>query len=176
MAADLRGPNDKGLYSAVAGIKVKDGAEIDKTFRKIVADLPAEERKAVKFDVEKVGSIGIHRITPDKNDKNTKEMFGDNPVYFAVREDALLVGLGDKGLSGVKEALAAEPKASKVMELQMAMSQLAPLMVKDNKSAPEVAKKIFADDKDSDKLRISIEGGKVLKLRMALKAQDGRLL
>jgi hypothetical protein len=171
VAADLRGPNDKGLYSAVAGIKVQDGATIDKTFRQIVADLPAEERKAVQFDVEKVGSVGIHRITPDKNDKNTQELFGNHPVYFALREDALLVGLGDKGLSGIKEAVAAEPKASNVMEFQMAMSQLAPLMVKDNKSAPEIAKKVFAQDKDNDKLRISIEGGKMLKLRLNLKAQ-----
>jgi len=107
IAADLRGPNDKGLYSAVAGIKVKDGAAIDKTFRKIVADLPAEERKAVKFDVEKVGAVGIHRVTPDKNDKNTKDTFGDNPVYFAVREDAFLVGLGDKAVGESRERVRA---------------------------------------------------------------------
>ncbi|HWG45393.1 MAG TPA: hypothetical protein VN688_21700 [Gemmataceae bacterium] len=171
VAADLRGPNEKGLYSAVAGIKVKDGTTIDKTFRDIVAGLPAEERKAVQFDVEKVGAVGIHRVTPDKNDKNTKETFGDNPVYFAVREDALLVGMGDKGLSALKEAVAAEPKASKVMEFEMALSQFAPLMVKDNKSAPAVAKKVFADGKDNDKVRISIEGGKVLKLRLSIKGQ-----
>jgi len=171
ITGDLRGPYDSGLYTAVAGIKVKDGLAIDKTFRRIVADLPAEERKGVMLDAEKVGSLGIHRVQPDKNDENSKKFFGDNPVYFAFRDDALLVVLGEKGLSALKDALATEPKASKVMELQMSMSRLAPLMVKDNKSAPAIAKKVFAKDKDGDKVRLRLEGGPMLKLRLSMKAQ-----
>jgi hypothetical protein len=171
VAADLRGPNESGLYTAVAGIKVKDGAAIDKTFRRIVGDLPADQRKGVVFDVEKVGSVGIHRVQPEKNDENSKQLFGENPVYFAVREDAMLIGLGEKGLGALKEALAVEPKASKVMEIQMSMSKLAPLMVKDNKSAPSIAKKVFAKEPDGDKIRISLEGGSMLKLRLSMKAQ-----
>ena len=56
VAADLRGPNDSGLYTAVAGIKVKDGSTIDQTFRRLVGDLPAEHARLSAFDVEKVGA------------------------------------------------------------------------------------------------------------------------
>ena len=172
VAADLRGPGDNGRYFAVAAIKVKDGAAVEKTIRQVIGGLPADQRKAISFDVEKAGSVSIHRITPDKTDEQTRQLFGDNPaVYFAVREDALLVALGDKGLGALKEALTAEPKASKVMEIQMAMSRLAPLMAKDNKSAPEIAKEVFGKAKDGDKIRITLEGGDALKLRLGMKAQ-----
>ncbi len=172
VAADLRGPGDNGRYSAVAAMKVKDGAAVEKTIRQLIGGLPADQRKAVVFDVEKAGSVGIHRITPDKIDEQTKQLFGDNPaVYFAVREDALLVAIGEKGLDALKVALGGEPKLSKVMEIQMSMSRLAPLMAKDNKSAPEIAKEVFGKGKTDDKIRITLEGGDALKLRLGLKAQ-----
>jgi hypothetical protein len=172
VAADLRGPGDNGLYSAVASIKVKDGAAVEKTIRQVIGNLPADQRKAIAFDVEKVGSVGIHRVTPDKTDEQSKQVFGDNPtVYFAVREDAMLVALGEKGLGALKEALGGEAKSSKVMEIQMAMSRLAPLMAKDNKSAPEIAKEVFGKAKEGDKIHITVEGGDALKLRLGMKAQ-----
>ena len=51
------------------------------------------------------------------------------------------------------------------------MSRLAPLMVKDNKSAPAIAKEVFATDKDGDKIHITIEGGKALQMRLGMKAR-----
>jgi hypothetical protein len=168
---DIRGPGQGGVYTLVAGAKVQDGAAIDKTLRKVVADLPAKQRDTVQLDVEKVGGVAIHRITQEKADEQFRQQFGDNPVYVAVRPDALLVSWGEKGLSALKGALAAGPGTSKVFEFQMALSRVAPLMVRDNKEAPEIAKKAFAKDKDADKVRITLEGGKALRLRMAMKAQ-----
>jgi hypothetical protein len=171
VAVDLRGPGEGGLYTGIFGIKVKDGAGIDKTLRKIVGDLPEEARKFVAFDADKVGQTGIHKVTPERLDDNFMKLFGDNPIYFAVRDDAVLVALGDKGLSALKEALAATAKAGKVMEVRLALSQLAPLLAKDNKSAPAIAKEVFAKDKNSDKIHVSVEGGKALKVRLAMKAK-----
>jgi hypothetical protein len=170
VAADLRGPNEGGLYSAVFGIKVKDGASLDKTIRRIAGELPEAERKLITFDVEKVGSVAIGRITPDKDDAEYRRVFGANPVYFAVRDDVILWTLGDKGVSVLKETLGGEAKPSKVVEIQMAMSQLAPLMAKDNKSAPEIAKEVFGKAKGGDKVLITLEGGDSLKLRLGVKA------
>jgi hypothetical protein len=168
---DIRGPGEGGLYTLVTGARVKDGAAIDKALRKAVADLPEAQRASIKLDAEKAGDVAIHRVTPDKVDEQTKQMLGEGPIYFAVREDALLVGAGEKGLEALKEVLAAGPRAGKVFEFRMAMSRVAPLMVKDNKDAPEIARKAFAKDKDADKIRITVKGGKALEVRMAMKSQ-----
>lgn len=168
---DIRGPAADGLYTVLAGIKVKDGAAIDATLRKIVADLPEKERDLIKVDFDKVDKAAIHRITPDKVDEDTRKMIGDNPFYLAVREDAVLVGGGVKGLEALKEALAVAPKAGRVFQMEMSVARVAPLMEKETKGAAEAAKKAFGKDKDADKFRITLEGGPSLKMRLSMKAQ-----
>lgn len=171
VSADLRGPFESGLYTLVAGIKVQDGAGIDKALRQIVGQLPPKQRKIVTFDVEKVGSVAIHSVAPDKNDKKVQQMFGDNPLYVAVRNNELVVAMGEKGLSTLKEALEAAPKAAPLLQMQMSARRLAPLLVQDNKEAPEIARKVFSADKGDDKLQLTMEGGELLKLRLGMKGK-----
>jgi hypothetical protein len=169
---DLRGPNpSSGLYTAVGGVKVKNGENLDKTFRQLVNELPEKDRKTVTFDVDKADKVSIHKIVPDQLDKDSRRLFGDNPLYLAVRDDALLVSMGQEGLSVLKEVAAAGPKTGKVMEFRMSVARMAPLMEEDNKGATEVARKVFAKDKDGDKIRVTIEGGEALKVRLSMKAQ-----
>jgi hypothetical protein len=171
VSADLRGPFESGLYTLVAGIKVQDGAGIDKALRQIVGQLPPKQRKIVTFDVEKVGPIAIHSVAQDKNDKKVQQMFGENPLYVAVRDNELIVALGEKGLSTLKEALATAPKAAPLLQMQMSALRMAPLLVQDNKEAPEIARKVFNADKGDDKLHLTMEGGELLKLRLGMKGQ-----
>jgi hypothetical protein len=164
-AFNLQGPGGDGLYTLVGGVKVKDGAKLEKTFRKTAAKDPT----VVTLDVEKAGQVGIHRVTPKKVDEGARRAFGENPLYLAFRDDVLLVAAGDKGLGTLKQALAVAPTMGKVMELQLAVARLAPLG--EDKAAPEIARKVFGDDKDSDRLRLTLEGGKTLKLRLSMKAK-----
>jgi hypothetical protein len=168
---DLRGPDASGVYTVVSGIKVKDGAAIDATLRKIIADLPKEQRDLIKVDFDKADKVAIHRITPDKVDEDTKNLIGDNPFYLAVRDDAVLLAGGAKGLEALKGALTAAPKVGRVAQFEMSVARVAPLMEKENKGAAEAAKQAFAKDKDADKLRITVEGGQSLRLRLAMKTQ-----
>ncbi|HEY7314996.1 MAG TPA: hypothetical protein VH643_36965 [Gemmataceae bacterium] len=164
-AFNLQGPGDDGLYTIVSGVKVKNGANLEKTFRAQAVKDP----KAVKLDVAKAGDIGIHRVTLEKIDEGARKAFGDNPLYLAFREDVLLLSAGDKALDALKEALTVAPTTGKVMALQAAVARLAPL--DDDKQAPQIARKVFGDDKDSDRVRLTLEGGKALKLRLSLKAK-----
>jgi hypothetical protein len=168
---DLRGPNADGLYTLVLGARIKDGKAIEKTIRRLVSEIPADQKETVKLDVEKVGDVSIHRVMPEKTDEQFRKAFGDNPFFVAVREDALLVAGGDKGLSALKEVLDASPKTGKVLQVELAMSRMAPLMTKEHKAAPEIAKKAFAKTKDADRIRITLEGGNALAFRLAMRAQ-----
>jgi hypothetical protein len=165
-AIDLRGPNDKGLYTLVAGIKIKEGTKMERSFLKVAARFP----KLVQLDAEKADQINIHRINPDKDFKSgTRRTLGNHPVYIAFQDDVLFLGAGEKGLSALKEALAAAPRTGKVMELQMALARLTPLF--DDPTQAEVARQVFGDSKDGDRLRLSVEGGDALTLRLFLKAK-----
>lgn len=162
---DLRGPNDSGIYTAIAGVKVKDGEQIDKTLHKIVGELPPEVKDLIKLDFDKVDGAVIHRVTVPAV-PNREIPLGDNPVFVAVRDDTLLIAAGDKGLEALKEVLGSAAKPSPVARVELAVSRLAPLMEKENPGAVEAAKKAFKE-KDSDKVRIIVEGGPALQFRLA---------
>lgn len=165
-AFDLQGPSDKGIYTLLGGIKIKDGARLEQSFRKTAARYP----KVVTLDAEKVGEVNIHRINPDKNLKaGARKTLGENPVYVAFRDDVLLLGAGDKGLSALKNGLSASPATGKVMELQMALARLAP--ISDDETAAAIAHKVFDHGTDNDRFSLSLEGGKALTLRLTLKAK-----
>ncbi len=167
---DLRGPNDNGIYTAIAGVKVKDGATIDKTIHKVVTDLPAEVRDLIKLDFDKVDGAAIHRLTA-RGDLDRDIPLGNNPVYVAVRDDALLIVAGDKGLDALKEVLGSPAKVGPVVQAELSVARLAPLMEKEHPGAVEAAKKVFAREKGSDKVRITLEGGPALRLRLVARTR-----
>jgi hypothetical protein len=165
-ALDIRGPNDKGAYTLVGGIKIQDGVNLERSFLKAAARFPQQ----VTLDVEKADQIHIHRINPEKNAKTlARQQLGDNPAYIAFRENVLFLGAGENGLSALKGALAIAPRTGKVMELQIALARAVRLF--DDKKQVEIAREVFGDGKDGDQLRISVEGGDALTLRLFLKAK-----
>src|SRR5439155_25165965 len=108
VAASIRGPSAANHYGVVAGMKVKDGEAIEKTLREVVAKLPEADQGKIKIDAESSGDVKIHRIEAGKHlDKDAREKFGDSPLYFAFRNDAVLWSLGEDGLGLLKQALSA---------------------------------------------------------------------
>jgi hypothetical protein len=169
---DLRGPGEKDLYTLVMGLKVKEGGDIEKLVRNAIKSLPEKEQEKIKFDEEKAGDIGIHQFIPDSGmaDENSKRMFGENPaVYFAFRDDALVAAIGEEGLEALKEVLKSKPKSGATLQMEASLSRFAPIMSKDHPAAPDAAKKAFKDGK-KDKVRLVLEGGKVLTLKISMDA------
>jgi hypothetical protein len=181
---DLRGPGKGGKYTLVAGAQVKNGEGIEKTIKKILAKLPEAVSDLVKVDADKAAGVNIHRVTLPKEgiDKNTRELFGTGPFYFAVRKDALLVGLGEGGLPALKEALAAKPGAGQPLRVEMSLARLpkvlprlARKLKKDTKEISEAAQKAFKT-RDSDKVRLSVQTGKSLEVRLSVKSQVAKFI
>ncbi len=166
-ALDLQGPNEKGVYTIVGGIKIKDPGELEKSFRKTAGQFP----KQIQLDAEKANGIAIHRINPDEYLKpDARRTLGDNPLYIALHGDVLLLSGGEKGLGALKEALAATPTTGRVWGLQIALPRVAP-MFEDPVQAEIARKAVFGDNKESGRVRLSVEGGKALTLRFVLDAK-----
>jgi hypothetical protein len=178
-AIDLRGPSENKLFTAVAGVRVKNGADVEKALREIAGQILEKDRDFATLDVAKVGGVSIHRLNKMKallKDADRRD-FGNNPGYLAVRDDAVFFTLGDDGLKAMKEALEAKPKAGPVVRLEVSLSRVAALMARQQKSAPEAAKEAFkGENKDADKVYLTLEGGKALRLRAGMKGPVLRFL
>jgi hypothetical protein len=171
----LRGPSTAGHYSVLAALKVKKGEEIAKIVRDVITQVaPQTEKAKIKFDADKVGEVAIHRVTLEKEvDKKFKKAFGDDPVYFAFRDDALIITLGEGSQAAIKEAVAAKAKAGPLVQVDLAVGRLVPLLAASKRFAPaaQAAKEVFDEDaKDPGKVRITLAGGKSFTARLSVTA------
>jgi hypothetical protein len=167
---NLLGPGNDGLYAVAAGVRIKDGAGLERALRAAVAKDPAAN---VAWDVEREGSVGIHRVMPRGNE-DARRILGDKPVYFAFRDDVLLVASGARGLDLIREALAVAPVTGKVTEMQVAVARLMPAAKNPAAvaAAADVARRMFGDDAgDGDRLHLTLEGGKAMTLRLEMKTK-----
>jgi hypothetical protein len=163
---NLLGPDRDGLYGLIGGVKVSEGRRLENLFRQAP---PKDPGTAVSFDVEKVGRVAIHRVTLSLHDE-ARRVFGDNPLYLAFRDDAVFLAAGARGLALLRQAVAVHPVTTgKLMELQIAVSRLAPL----NKvrAAQDIARDVFGDDRDGDRLRLTLQGGTAMTLRLSMAAK-----
>jgi hypothetical protein len=179
-AIDIRGPSKNKLYTAVAGLRVKNGANIEKSMREVAKQILEKDPDLATLDVAKVGSISIHRLNKIKNllkDADRRD-FGNNPGYLAIRDDAVFFALGEDGLKALKEALAVQPKAGPVLRVEFALGRY-PRVGEGprRKFAEGAAREAFkGENKDADKIYLTLEGGKALRLRAGMKGPVLRFL
>jgi hypothetical protein len=177
MGSFTRAPGAKGYYTIGLGLRVTEGLKAEKTLKKALADLPKDAQDKVgeklKVDFAKQGDVNIHRVMLEEKDFGEQgaevlKVIGPNPIFFAFRDDALVMGMGEDGLKAVKDALEAKLKPGAVVESESGLAKL-------DKAYPQVkgwadaAKKAFKAPGD-DKVSFRVEGGKALTIRVAAKA------
>jgi len=165
---NMRGPGKSGKYTLVGSVQVADGAGIEKAAKKVLDKLPDEAKKPFKTDIAKAEGINIHQVEPNDLSEKHKETFGEGPVYFALRKDALIFATGDNALETLKTAIAAKPKAGRTAQLELAMNHVVKLAPDLPPGAVELAKKAFKE-KGSDKVRLTVESGGKLEVKLSVK-------
>ena len=109
-AANVRGPDSRGLYTVVMGAKVKDGKAIEATARELVRKLPGPAQEQITLDAAKIDGVNIHKLNPGHLDEATQAVFGANPsVYLAISEHQVFVSLGSDALNVLKEVVSKAP-------------------------------------------------------------------
>jgi hypothetical protein len=172
-AFSVLGPGKSGHYAFLAGLKVKDGKAIDQAIRDATKELPEKDKAKVKLDAETADDIKIHRAEIGKDmDEKQRQVFGEGPLYTAVRSDAWFFAFGDGGLDALKAALSAKPGTTLPFQLDIAMARLAPAMAKgESKNAEKVAEEVFGKaGPQGDRIHVTVEGGKAARLRVSVKA------
>jgi hypothetical protein len=172
LGAVLRGPSADKTYTLVGGLKVKDGAALDKAVRQLVEAQPEDKRKSVHFDAAKVGEVSVHRIDVSGIlDADGKKAFGaDAQAYLAFRPDAVLFTVGHDALGAMKEAIALAPHAGPTFGMEMALARLAPLMEKEHPGAVKAAGEAFKGQA-GDRVHIVVHGGKALRMSLRVSTE-----
>jgi hypothetical protein len=171
IAVTMRGPSKGDKYSVVAGMKVKDGLEIDKTLRELVKKLKPEEQARITVDAEKIGDVNVHKLDIGKDvDAKAREVFGDGPMFVAFRADAVYFAAGDNALTTLKETLSAKPSLTPAFQFEMSLARFAAVAGKEDKDFAAAAEAAFGNNsKPNDKVRFTLEGGAALKLKLSAK-------
>ena len=162
---DWRGPSTAGHYTVAAGLKVVDGDKIESLVKELIAEVPEKDRAMIKLDASSVGEFKVHRLDVASSfDADARRIFGDNPIYFAFRKDALLVSAGENGLPALSEALQAGAAAAPMARGNLNLKGLVPLMKNDPRAEGQ-AKTSFVKPGD-DAVTISAQGGESLQIRV----------
>lgn len=176
-AMTLRGPNKNGKYTAIGGIKVKDGKAIETALRDIVKNLKEEEQKRITLDADKAGAVSIHKLDIIKDvTAKGKNVFGDGPMYFALRSDAAYFAGGDDALTALKDAINAKPAPAPAVQFEMSLNRFATILAQEDPAMAKAAETAFGKTKGGDKVRLVMEGGNAMRLRFSVKTEVIRFL
>lgn len=169
VAAQMRGPDKDGRYGVIVAVGVREGKKLEAGIKETYGKLTARSKRGLKLDADKAGEIAIHQADQERIDAKTRELLGDGPVYFALRDDVLILAGGADALKVLKEALATKPATAAPLRLEMSLKALAPALAKvdpEMKDAPKAAKEAFGDG--DDRVRLEATGGNTFTLKLTL--------
>lgn len=175
LGVSIRGPGAGGHYTAAVGVRVKDGKSIESALHDALEMLRPDERDKVNAithrNAETVAGVPVHRVDAQKiADEDNRRRWGDNPVYIAYRDDAIVITGGEDSLAAMKDVLALRPRPASGLQLDVSAARFAGLAA-DTKAKAERAHKAataaFADGK-GDHVRLTIEGGDALTARLTV--------
>jgi hypothetical protein len=143
----------------LVGLKVQNGDKLDRLMRDTVKNLSTAAKSdfVIDWNRERYANARIHEL------KKIGAM--EQPGFLAMRDDVVFLALGKESLQTVKDALdgygRVAPMASPLFQLEAANA-----MFLDRKEFARAVEKMSLADRDKVRLRVSIQGGKALHLRV----------
>jgi hypothetical protein len=168
----LSSKDDK--FTVVGGISCDDPTAAEKELRK--AGQLAALLKLFEFDVAKIGDVSIHKVPfqrgiPSGMAEDFAKVFGkDAPGYVAFAKDAVFAAYGPDALESIKTAVAAKPGPAPAIDLSGNMKHIHKLLgaVGGENVAGLFAQHVGTDDKAVNLLRVTVEPGKKLSVKMMM--------
>jgi hypothetical protein len=180
IAGAFRGPDKDGWFTAVGALAFDDTAALEKEFKAYIQKTaPQDELDRLKWDVAKVGKVGIHRwkLKPGRGGfffPDFPTAFGgdDCSIAFAFAPSGIFVAVGPDAVGTLKDTLAVKPADSPVIEVVLNPAKVGKLVQKMEPNDPqallEIQKLFGSDDKLLPALTATLEGGKELKAKLAI--------
>ncbi len=177
----ILGPNKDGKLTALFAVKVAEGKKIEAAIKDAAKDAPPEVGNFLMLDAEKLdGGAMLHVLKiGDFVPEEAQKSFGKSDVYLTFRDDLAIVAFGVDGKAAIKKAVASKAVDAGVFKMEVALAKLVPAVAESAKEAAatkKLAEKIFGDSKKSDTIKVSIEGGDSLKIKIAAQGKALKFL
>lgn len=174
-ALSFTGPGKDGTYTFVAATGLVGGKNVEATIKGAWSDIPADFKEQIenfiKLDDFKVGGVNVHKLDVGPfMPEDAQVVFGNNPIYFAFRDDAMILGMGEEGKKAITSAVKSEAVTAEPFRMEISMAQLATLMDQEQPGTSKIAKRVFKDSTE-DRIRVTLKGGKSLELRFGMDAK-----
>ncbi len=153
---------DSNDLQMVGGFHVADGKDIENILRDL-AEMAKNEKDfpGINFNAEKAAGVAYHTMempVPD-DEEEAKKILGDSlEMAVGVGETSAYIGFGKNCVENLKQIVAGQPKAKKVLPFDMTMS-LTPIMefvagIEDNPMIGAVTDALKEDDMDHVRLQV----------------------
>ncbi len=163
----------EGPFSVLAAVGVDGGEKIETAIKELVAKMPESERSQIQLDAGKAGTVSLHKVTIDQAqvDEQSKRIFGANPcLWTGFCPKAVVMGVGANGsdtVGGIQTVETAQTSPAIVIDASLV--RLAALDTS-HVGAVKLAQTVFAGTPTgSDRVRITLDGGKKLKFTTSFK-------
>lgn len=173
--ATLRGPRDD-KFTLVAGLRVKNGQEIEQLLKNLLNDMPEKDRANVQLDAEKVDGLSVHKITFPEGDKDARRIFGSSQIFVVFHKDYALFTVGQHGLEELKKAMSQVgtpgQKQFAPMHLNASIRRLMHFEENEAKRSKAIAaaKSVFTGPED-DLIQFTWSGDTTMRLRFEMSDQ-----
>lgn len=161
-----------GKFNLVAALGVENGQGIEGAVKELLRTIPADQQAKVKLNASKAGDVNLHEIKVDGFDAQAKRLFGDNAnVWAGFSERALMLGVGSNSNEVFKSVQGnGPPVPSPLLVIEGSLGTLAATNPDEN--VAKIATEVFGKaPPGADRFRLSLEGGKQLKLNLSFKGQ-----
>lgn len=172
IGAAVVGPDKDGHFNFAFGMSYEDTSNLDKLLRDFLKLLPESQRKHIKLDVAKVGTVNIHEVRqeiipprPDGKD------LPPGSVYVALAPKAIYVTFGTTGLDAIKALLQAKPAPARAFDFVVnpkRTMKLVETFVKNKDEVEAFTKAFGTEDETLSAFHIEVLGGEELKVRAGM--------
>ena len=165
----------KNRYTFLGAMKLTDGEKLGNALhdllKEAINDVPPEQRDKFKLDIDKVGTISIHRLEVPKTPALAKvidDVVGDDQLHFAFRNDAVFFALGEDALATIKASLVNKtPETSVPMLFDFDIARMASLIAQTPEQR-KLARTLFPAG-ETGRIRASVNGGASLTARLQMR-------
>jgi hypothetical protein len=173
LAVAVNGPDKDGHYTALVALTFEDATGLEKAIKAAAkADgAPQEFKDALKFDVETIDGVNVHKLTPPAGGGGEpfSGLFGTKEPLVAFGPKGIYLALGTDASAALKSALTAKPAAANVVDVVVNPKKLGELVTAVNPQAGQMAAQVLGtDDKKVSAFYVSYEGGAMLKARVGV--------
>jgi len=166
----LRSEDAGNSSVVVGGIKAPSSAKLQLVLRQQVSELPdPKDQGNYQWDTYRSDSVGIHRLDVGKlMPPPLRPFFDGDGILMAFRPDSVLWAVGPNSKPAMEHLIRSGPKQAPPLLLELNVRELIKILPLAEQGRERASARKHLTDAHPGRVRLSLEGGSALRLRLSL--------